>query len=687
MTPIKAALTLSLLAACPLAARDLASLDAGWRFFPGDSSEAAKPAFDDAGWVRVDLPHTWNAFDGEDGGNDYRRGAGWYRRHLFVGREFAGRRLYLQFDGASLKADVFVNGTLVGSHLGGFARFRFDATPALRVGEDNVVSVRVDNSNLGIPPTSSDFTVFGGLYRGVYLLSTEPLQVSVTDFGSDGVFVDQRMVGADARLLVRAELEDHGEAPQAAEVSVSVLDASRKPVLAESFRTRIDPGGIREVAKPLVLRAPHLWQAMADPYLYRVRVEVRRVGPDGKAGPACDAAEVPLGIRSYSVDPDRGFILNGKSLPLHGYNRHQDWPDKGWAISDADEAQDLAILLDSGANAVRTAHYQDSQSWYDRCDRAGLAVWTEIPNWQLGSEAPLYLENGKQQLRELIRQNYNHPSIFFWGVGNETYGPAADALAAAFAKVAREEDPSRLSTYAQNLAASDPKGWHTDVLGFNRYFGWYADTLADFGPWLDATRAQYPKARFAMSEYGAGASVTQHEENVKPPAPRGHWHPEEYQNLYHEAYAAALRNRPYVWGSFIWCLFDFASDGRDEGDHGGRNDKGLVTYDRRTKKDAYFLYKAAWSRSPVVHITSAGFTDRTEATTEIKVYSNAREVTVSLNGVSLGAKADPGGSHVFRWPGAALSAGENHVTATADFPAGAASDACAWTLRAASAGR
>ncbi|HEY1847938.1 MAG TPA: glycoside hydrolase family 2 TIM barrel-domain containing protein, partial [Opitutaceae bacterium] len=351
------------------------------------------------------------------------------------------------------------------------------------------------------------------------------------------------------------------------------------------------------------------------------------------------------------------------------------------------EAEDLAILLDSGANAVRTSHYQDSQSWYDRCDRAGLAVWTEIPNWQLGSTAPLYLENGKQQLRELIRQNYNHPSIFFWGVGNETYGPAADGLAEAFAKVAKSEDPSRLSTYAQNQSASDPKAWYTDVVGFNRYFGWYADTLAAFAPWLDQTRAQHPKARFGMSEYGAGASVSQHEEDVKPPAPRGHWHPEEYQNLYHETYAAALRGRPYVWGTFIWCLFDFASDGRDEGDHAGRNDKGLVTYDRRTKKDAYFLYKAAWTQAPVLHITSAGFTDRTAAATEIKVYSNAREVTVALNGVSLGAKADADGSHVFRWPGATLAVGENRVTATAVFPGGAATDACVWTLRASSATR
>jgi beta-galactosidase len=663
--------------------RQVVSLNPGWRFLAGDDPHALDAAFDDGSWQAVDLPHTWNGLDGQDGGNNYRRGAGWYRRHVAVDASLGGRRLYLVFDGASLMADVYVNGVHLGNHRGGFARFVFDATAALKAGTDNVVAVRVDNGDLGIPPTSSDFTIFGGLYRGVSLLATDPVQVSATDTGSPGVFIEQHDVSAaSAGIVVRAELVNHGPMPRLVDVRVSVLDASRDAVADATFRTQLVPGASYEVVKPLKVAAPHLWGARADPYLYTVRVELRPVAANGAKGSLSDAVEQPLGIRSFSVDPDRGFLLNGKYLNLCGFNRHQDRPDKGWAISDADEAEDFAILLDSGATAVRTSHYQQSETWYQRCDRAGIVVWTEIPNWQTGRDTPEYMESDKQQLRELIRQNFNHPSVFFWGVGNETGGPAADALAAAGAAVAREEDPDRLSTYASNHDASDTKNWHTDVVAFNRYYGWYGGGIADFEPWLERTRADYPRGRFGMSEFGAGASIFQHAENPPRPEARGPWHPEEYQNLVHEAYWSALRDKPYVWGKFIWCLFDFASDGRNEGDHAGRNDKGLVTYDRKVKKDAFFYYKANWRAEPVLHVTSCRFTERTQAVTEVKVYSNAPAVALEVNGVSLGVRADPGGTRIFRWAGVTLSPGGNRVEAKAHFGASELEDSCTWTLKA-----
>jgi beta-galactosidase len=664
--------------------RQLVSLNQGWRFLAGDDIHAPEPAFDDSAWPAVDLPHTWNGLDGQDGGDNYRRGAGWYRRHIAVDAALAGKRLYLQFDGASLMADVYVNGVHLGNHKGGFARFRFDATGVLKPGADNVIAVRVDNGQLGIPPTSSDFTIFGGLYRGVALLATDPVQISAMDMGSPGVFIEQHDVSADsATIVVRAEIENHGTGPRVVAVRVAVLDAGLNPVAdADStFECQLAAGASTEVLKPLKITRPHLWNARADPYLYRVRVELRPASAVPGA-PALDAVEEPLGVRTFAVDPDRGFILNGHPLDLHGFNRHQDWPNKGWAISDADEAEDFAILMESGATADRTSHYQQSESWYERCDRAGIAVWTEVPNWQKGLETPEFLENAKQQLRELVRQNFNHPSIFFWGVGNETSGPAADSIAAALAAVAREEDPTRLSTYASNHEASDPKNWHTDVVAFNRYYGWYRGSIKDFVTWLDRTRADYPKARFGMSEFGAGASINQHAENPQAPPARGPYHPEEYQSELHEAYWAALKDRPYVWGKFIWCLFDFASDGRNEGDHAGRNDKGLVTYDRKTRKDAFYYYKANWSTDPVVHITSSRFAVRSVAATEVKVYSNAPEVTLEVNGAPLGSRRDTDGSHVFRWAGVALSPGENRVSARALFGADTVVDSCSWTLRA-----
>jgi beta-galactosidase len=678
-----------LLAAAALSARaadgrQVINLDQGWKFLAADA-QAQETGFDDRLWQAVTLPHTWNGLDGQDGGDNYRRGAGWYRRHLQVDPSLAGKRLYLQFDGASLAADVYVNGVHLGNHTGGFARFRFDATGALHTGADNVVAVRVDNGKLGIPPASSDFTIFGGLYRDVWLLATDPVQISAMDLGSPGVFIEQGAVGPDrASIIVRAELENHGPLPREVDVQVTVLDATRAVVAGadSTFRVHLEPRGSNEVAKPLAIGRPHFWAARSNPYLYTVRVELRPVAENGAKGVLSDAVEQPLGIRTFTVDADRGFILNGAYLDLFGFNRHQDWPDLGWAITDAQEAEDFDIMMDSGATAVRVSHYQQSDSWFGRCDRAGLVAWAEIPSWGQGLATPEYLESAKLQLRELIRQNFNHPSIVFWGVGNETSGPASEAVVVALAEVVREEDPSRLSTYASNHDNADPKNWHTDVVAFNRYFGWYHGELPEFAAWLDKTRADYPKARFGMSEFGAGASISQHQENPGKPAAKGPFHPEEYQNLYHEAYWAALKNRPYVWAKFIWCLHDFASDGRNEGDHAGRNDKGLVTYDRKIRKDAFYFYKANWSSDPVIHVASCRFVERTDPVTEVKVYSNAPEVALEVNGMPIGAQRDPGGDHIFRWPAVRLSPGENRVSATAHFGAALATDSCVWTLNA-----
>src|ERR1019366_4429696 len=422
--------------------RELLSLNPGWRFLAGDEPRAPEPGFDDAAWQAVDLPHTWNALDGEDGGGDYRRGAGWYRRHLAVDAALAGRRLYLQFDGASLMADVYVNGVHLGTHRGGFARFRFDATGALRPGADNVIAVRVDNGKLGIPPTSVDFTFFGGLYRGVWLLSTDPVHIATMDHGSPGVFVEQPGVSAEsAFIVVRTEIRNHGTLPRDVDVHVSVYDGegdSRRLVVpAQPFRPHLEPGAAMEVSKGIRIGHPHLWNGRADPHLYTVRVELRPVAENGAPGGLSDAVEQPLGLRSYVVDLDRGFILNGKYLNLYGFNRHQDWPEKGWAISDSEEAEDFSLMMDAGATAVRVSHYQQSDSWYSRCDRSGLVAWAEIPFVNGALPTPEFLENAKQQLRELIRQNYNHPPICFWGVGNETSGPAADGVIAELAAAVR----------------------------------------------------------------------------------------------------------------------------------------------------------------------------------------------------------------------------------------------------------
>lgn len=704
------------------------SLDGGWRFrYAGDErrpDDAAgadwRPAeaaagFDDSGWEPVSVPHTWNALDGEDGGDNYRRGAGWYRRHLVVDPRLEGRRLYLQFDGVSLMADVFVNGKRLGTHRGGFARFRIDATGALQPGKDNVIAVRADNGRLGIAPISADFTFFGGIYRDVALVATDPVQISAMDYGSPGVYVEQLRVGAgEADLNVRVKAENHETTPEDVSAWVKILDRDGRVVGGtgsgkgpDAVPRRVEAGGSAEIDVPVALRGPHLWNGRADPYLYQVAVALAagagRTGSLGRAGDWRDVVVVPLGLRCFRVDPDQGFFLNGRHLGLHGVNRHQDRIDKGWAISDADEAQDFSILRELGCTAIRVSHYQQSDSWYGRCDEAGIVAWAEIPfvNETPPSPAdprrpdPAFVANAEQQLRELIRQNFNHPSICFWSVGNETRdetkatgGAVSDAAVARLAEVAREEDPTRLSTYASHQSGDLPKNWRTSVVAFNRYEGWYGKgAVGDFAPEIDAIHASHPTRCIGLSEYGAGASIAQHQDHPSKPEAGGKWHPEEYQAAYHEAMWSQIRARPWLWGTFVWNLFDFASDRRDEGDHPGRNDKGLITYDRRVRKDAFYFYKANWSDEPVLYIASRRFADRTESATEIKVYSNAPQVEVRLNGVSLGAKSDPGLTRVFTWTGVELAPGPNRVEAAAVFSARSLCDACVWTLHAPAAGK
>jgi beta-galactosidase len=395
-----------------------------------------------------------------------------------------------------------------------------------------------------------------------------------------------------------------------------------------------------------------------------------------------DAVTVPLGLRFFRVDPDAGFMLNGHPLDLHGVNRHQDRLGKGWAISAADEAEDFSILQELGASAIRVSHYQQAETWFERLDQAGIVAWAEIPF--VGNALPNkeFLDNAKLQLRELIRQNFNHPAICFWSVGNETRDPPANIVIDALASEAKAEDATRLTTYASDAKPDDVRNWHTDVVGFNHYAGWYAGGYDTLPGWLDALHAGHPKSAVGLSEYGAGASIFQHEGGTKAPVPTSPWHPEEYQARLHEASWLALQSRPFVWGKFVWSLFDFASDARHEGDHAGRNDKGLVTYDRQTRKDAFYWYRANWNPAPLVYLTDRRFTERTDPVTEIKVYATAPEVELTLNGQSLGTQRSA--DHRFRWLEVKLAPGVNRVTATAHFGDLAITDACTWMLKPAS---
>lgn len=654
--------------------RSTVDLDAGWRFQRADVPDAAKPGFDDSAWSKVSVPHTWNAEDGQDGGGDYYRGTGWYRRQVTVPRNLAGRKLWLQFDGANSTATVWVNGTRLGAHQGGYSGFRLDATDVLRPGRDNVIAVSVSNApDSAVAPLSGDFTMGGGIYRDVSLVTTDRLHVDMLDFGGPGVYLRQREVSA-ARATVDVTTKLAGDRGRA-RVRTRITGEHGRTV-ASGLSGLYDVG--TAVTQTLVIDRPRLWAGRTDPFNYQAVVDVI----DPATGRVVDTVTQPLGVRTVDVDAAKGLDLNGSRVQVRGVNLHQERIGKGFAVSAPDLAEDFRLMSEMGVNAVRGAHYQHGPRFYDLADRYGFLVWTEIPLVNLTTATPEFKANIEQQARELVRQNFNHPSVVLWGIGNELWNdtPAVNELVGTLNDQIKAEKSNAMTSYASCCVWDRGElNKHADISGYNKYFGWYTDSTADFGKWADELHAAEPSRKFGMSEYGAGASVWQHEEHPARPVPDSDWHPEEYQASFHEDYLRAIDSRPYLWGGFVWAMFDFASDGRSEGDTYGRNDKGLVTGDRKIRKDAFYWYQANWTDTPVVHLNSARWTNRTASTTDVKVYTNADNVTLRVNGVPVGA-ARSGADHVVVWPAVTLAKGPNVVTVSGVKSGRVHTDQVIWTV-------
>lgn len=644
--------------------RTVIPLDTGWRFARGDLASAQTVGLDDRAWQPVTLPHTFNAAgEGADKAT-YSRGASWYRRNIRLANANDGQHTFIEFDGAALVTDIWVNGRSVGRHAGGYARFRFDLTPFLHRG-NNLLAVRVDNSkDPAVAPLGGDFTQFGGIYRPVRLVRTAALHFDMLDYGSSGVYLTPSDVSQQgAGLTVKALVANDSGRTASFVVTVHVKDAKGKKVVSLQQRVVVGAGMVLPVSLRGAVAAPHLWNGVDDPYLYTAQVQLS----SSQGGASHDAVAIPFGFRDIKLDPDQGLLLNGKRYDVHGPNVHLSMrPGKAVAVSTADIAEDFKLFEEMGATGLRLAHYQHEQETYDLADRKGLLIWTEAPFVSEISGTDDFLTNGEQQLKELIRQNYNHASVFVWGLGNEIYkvdGESAKVLEA-MQTLAHAEDAGRPTTYANCCGPIDgPQASHTDVVASNVYFGWYSGEFSDLGPWLDQNHAKRPLVAQAVSEYGAGASARQQAQNPRRPEPNGHWHPEQYQTAYHEAAWRQLRDRPYLWAKFFWVGFDFPSVGRDEGDTPGFNDKGLITYDRKTRKDAYFWYQANWSKTPMVYLTSRRDTHRTEADMDVKVYSNASSATLTINGKTLAPV--PVVDHVATWS-IRLRQGRNRLRVTAN---------------------
>jgi hypothetical protein len=659
-------------------ARESRSLDQGWLFQRGEVQGAETTGFQPRGWQAIALPHSFDGSDPDRGGAFY-RGPAWYLRDLNLSRPASDQRAYLEFDGAALDTEVWLNGAEVGLHKGGFGRFRFDVTPYIRAGL-NRLAVRVDNRlDPGATPLGGDFSLFGGLYRSARLVITHDLHLDMLDDGGPGAYFTASEVSPQSAALhwtVRVANDRDRAAP--AQVVVRLYDAGGGLVSTLSRPVLVPAKAVAAIDLDGALAKPHLWDGRAEPYLYQAQVEIQ-----GADGAPMDEIETAIGLRDLHFSPDRGLILNGRPYAVHGADYHQSQrPGEGPAVSRAEMDQDFQLLLDLGVTGLRLVHYQHPQRTYDLADQSGVLLWTEIPLNGVTNGSDALLDNTRQQLRELIKQNMNHPSVITWGLGNEIYksDAASERLLDEMQKNAHALDPSRPTTYANCCGpANGPQASHTDLIGLNYYNGWYDGETVDFTPWAGKSHALIPQRPMAISEYGAGASVNQEADPPGRPQPKGRWHPEQYQALFHESYWRQIRALPYLWGSFVWVAFDTPSAGRDEGDRPGFNDKGLITYDRRTRKDAYFWYQANWSSKPMLYITSRRDTPRKGPVVAVKIYSNQSRIHLTLNGADLGEQ--PVVDHIALWAAVRLAPGPNHLEARADGAGdAAASDSVDWTV-------
>ena len=613
--------------------------------------------------VRVDLPHTWNAQDALSGKIDYKRGIGNYEKNLFIRPEWKGKRLFIRFEGVNNIADVFINRRHIGEHRGGYGAFIFEITGKVEYGKENSILVRVNNGEqLDIMPLVGDFNFYGGIYRDVHLLITDETCISPLDYASPGVRLIQDSVShryAKVRAIV--DLSNGSSGNQEVELNVRLLDGQR--VVKEGTKNvNLSGNEVMQQELTFEIDQPHLWNGRQDPFLYQAEVTLFRNGQ------MVDRVTQPLGLRFYRIDPDKGFFLNGKHLPLQGVCRHQDRSEVGNALRPQHHEEDAALMLEMGVNAVRLAHYPQATYFYDLMDKNGIIVWAEIPFVGPGGyndkgfvDLPAFRANGKEQLKELIRQHYNHPSICVWGLFNELteLGDNPVEYIKELNVLAHQEDPTRLTTSASNQMGD--LNFITDAIAWNRYDGWYGGTPADLGTWLDRMHKDHPEICIAISEYGAGASIYHQQDSLVKTVPTSWWHPENWQTYYHIENWKTISSRPYVWGSFVWNMFDFGAAHRTEGDRPGINDKGLVTFDRKVRKDAFYFYKANWNgEEPMLYLTGKRNTARTQRLQTIIAFTNQSGAELFVNGKSYG-KAIPDSYAILEWKNVELQPGENEI--------------------------
>lgn len=596
-------------------------------------------------WYWVTLPHSWNAIDGQDGGTDYYRGVCYYAKEVEKVELPGGEQYYLELHGANSSADVYVNGKKLAHHDGGYSTWRVNITEALVDGK-NLFVIAVDNrANDIVYPQSADFTFYGGLYRDVNIIAVDDSHFDLDYYGGSGIKVTPEVEGGDASVEVEVFLTN-AKADQ--KLVYRVKDAQGN-VVGETESAATQTKAVFE------LPSVHLWNGKKDPYLYTAEVLLVAGAEE------IDAVSSRFGCRTFQIDPERGFILNGEAYPLRGVSRHQDRWGLGNALLPEHHREDMELICEMGATTIRLAHYQHDQYFYDLCDERGLVIWAEIP--YISMHMPTGRENTISQMKELITQNYNHPSIVVWGLSNEitmagSEDPDLIENHHILNDLVHEMDKTRLTTMAV-VSMCDIHAEYIqipDTVSYNHYFGWYGGDVAMNGPWFDNFHKEFPNIPIGVSEYGCEGL------NWHTSDPKQGDYTEEYQAYYHEELIKQLYTRPYLWATHVWNMFDFGADARNEGGENGQNHKGLITFDRKYKKDSFYAYKAWLSDEPFVHICGKRYVDRVEDMTKVTVYSNLPEVELFANGRSLGRQQSEEHFFYFEVP----NVGETELSAVAE---------------------
>ena len=593
-------------------------------------------------WNWVNIPHTWNNIDGQDGGNDLYRGTAFYAKELEKMDLPKADRYFLEIQGANSSAILYINGKKLANHDGGYSTWRVDITDALE--DKNLFVFEVDNSqNDRVYPQNADFTFYGGIYRDLNIIAVNESHFDLEYYGTPGIKVTPEVVGKDAKVEVEVFVKNAKETQKL----VYTLKDTEGNVVAE----KETPAS--ETVASFEIENVHLWHGKKDPYLYTAEVCL-------KDEEVLDNVSARFGCRTFEIHPENGFILNGEEYPLRGVSRHQDRWGIGNALLKEHHDEDMDLICELGATTIRLAHYQHDQYFYDLCDERGMVVWAEIP--YISTHMPNGRENTISQMKELVVQNYNHPSIIVWGLSNEItmHGDSDEDLRenhVILNDLVHEMDKTRLTTMAcvSMCSMDDPYVQIPDTVSYNHYFGWYGGDTSQNGPWFDEFHAKYPNIPIGCSEYGCEAL------NWHTSDPQQGDYTEEYQAYYHEELIKQFYTRKYMWATHVWNMFDFGADSRNEGGENGQNHKGLITFDRKYKKDSFYAYKAWLSDEPFVHICGKRYVDRVEETTKVTVYSNQPEVELFANGVSLGKQTCPEHFFYFEVP----NTGETTLVAVA----------------------